>query len=271
MGAVIVTSRDIINAIEQVAPRRLQEDYDNTGLQCGTLDVPCTGVLLCVDVTVDIVAEARERGCNLIVSHHPLLFRAVKQVTGKGRVQAALVAAIKADVAVYSCHTAVDNAPEGISHVMARRLGLQDVEVLENHSDMEFGTVGSGVVGNLGEAITPEAFVALVKHSFGSPVARCSDPSDLPAGKTIRRVGLCGGAGSFLIDRAAEMGADAYLTSDSKFNCFLDCAHDIFLVDIGHYESEECAKEIFYHVITKKFPNFAVYYSQIEKNPIKYL
>lgn len=266
-----VTKRDIIAAIEQMAPRRLQEDYDNTGLQCGSLDEPCTGVLLCVDVTADIVDEARRRACNLIVTHHPLLFRAIRQVDGRGRVQAALVAAIKSDVTVYSCHTAVDNAPGGISHAMAARLGLRDIEVLESREDPDLGAVGSGVIGTLSEPLTPAAFVALVKQKFGSPVARCSDPAMLPAGKTIQRVGLCGGAGAFLLDRAHSLGADAYLTSDTKHNVFIDCARDIFLVDIGHYESEECSKDIFYHVITKKFPNFAVYYSTFEENPIKYL
>lgn len=267
----MITRRAITDAIEQAAPRRLQEDYDNTGLQCGTLDDACTGVLLCVDVTADIVAEACRRGCNLIVSHHPLLFHAIKQVTGQGRVQAALVAAIKNDVAIYSCHTAVDNAPQGISHVMARRLGLSGVAVLESRSDSELGDVGSGVIGTLPEALTPAGFVALVKRAFGTPVARCSNPARLPHGKTISRVGLCGGAGAFLIDEAVARHADAYLTSDTKFNIFLDHAREIFLVDIGHHESEECAKEIFYHIITKKFPNFAVYYSQTEENPIKYL
>ena len=266
----MITRRDIIDAIEQVAPRRLQEDYDNTGLQCGRVDVECTGVLLCVDVTAGIVAEARLRGCNLIVTHHPLLFHGIKQVTGQGRVQEALVAAIRNDVAVYSCHTAIDNAPDGISHVMARRLRLTGVAVLERHHDNVMREVGSGVIGTLPEPLTPAGFVALVKRTFGSPVARCSDPAALPGG-TIVRVALCGGAGAFLIDEAVARGADAYLTSDTKFNLFLDHAGEIFLVDIGHHESEECAKDIFYHVITKKFPNFAVYYSQTEENPIKYL
>lgn len=266
-----VTNRDIIDAIEDMAPCRLQEDYDNTGLQCGVLDVPCTGVLLCVDVTAGIVDEACEKGCNLIVTHHPLLFKAVRCIDGEGRVQSALVAAVRKNVTVYSCHTAVDNAPGGISHMMARLLGLTGVRILEDREDHELGAVGSGVIGDLPQPVTPACFVESVKTVFGSPVARCSDPEALPRGKMIRRVGLCGGAGAFLLDRAASMGADAYLTSDTKYNCFLDCARDIFLVDIGHYESEKCAKEIFYHVITKKFPNFAVYKSNIEQNPIKYL
>ena len=82
---------------------------------------------------------------------------------------------------------------------------------------------------------------------------------------------MCGGAGAFLLDEAVINRADAYITSDSKFNCFIDYADELLLVDIGHFESEKCSKEIFYHLITKKFPNFAVYNSKVEQNPIEYL
>lgn len=265
------TCRDIIDSIEAIAPPRLQEGYDNTGLQCGRLDRPCSGVILCVDLTDVIVHEAIDRHCNLIITHHPLLFHAIKSVTGEGRVQRALVEAVRHDITVYSCHTAVDNAPAGISHRMGEMLGLSDISILENRTDPALGPVGSGIIGKLAAPVTPLEFVEKVKTTFNSPVARCSDPAALGATMMIERVALCGGAGTFLIDRAEELGADAFITSDTKYNVFLDCAAEIFLVDIGHYESEECAKGIFYHIITKKFPNFAVYKSEIERNPIIYL
>ncbi|MCM1448880.1 MAG: Nif3-like dinuclear metal center hexameric protein [Clostridiales bacterium] len=268
----MTVNRQVIEAVEAVAPRRLQEGYDNTGLQCGTPDAPCTGVLLCVDLTESIVDEAVARGCNLIVTHHPLLFNAIKRIDGEGRVQRALLSAIKRDITVYSCHTAVDNAPAGISHEMARKLGLVDVVTLEGRHDDQLGSVGSGVIGMLpGDGLSPEQFVQLAKCVFHSPVARCSKPEALPGDYRIKRVGLCGGAGSFLIEPAIALGAQAFLTSDCKFNCFIDYAASTFLVDLGHYETEECAKDIFYHAITKKIPNFAVYYSNVEKNPIKYM
>lgn len=266
----MITKAQIINTLEQVAPPRLQEGFDNTGLQCGTLKGECTGVLLCIDATEDIVEEAIRRDCNLIITHHPLLFKPVKCITGEGRVQAALVKAIRSGITIYSCHTSLDNAPGGISHVMARRLKLNDIAVLEDKIDQRLGRVGSGVIGNLPHALTAVQLIAMVKEAFGSPVVRCSDP-EVMDGSLIHRVALCGGAGGFLMDRAIELGAQAFITSDSKFNLFLDCLPFIFLVDIGHYESEECAKEIFYHIIKEKFPNFAVYNSQVERNPINYI
>ncbi len=266
-----VTVKDIMTALEEVAPRRLQEQFDNTGLQVGDPVAPVSGVLLCVDVTSEIVGEAVARGCNMIVSHHPLLFHGLKSVTGRDRVELALIDAIRAGVSIYSCHTSIDNAPDGVSWWVAARLGLTDVEVLEDKSDPSLGSVGCGVVGNLPHPLSCQSFVSeCVKPALGSPVARCSDPSLAPVGE-IRRVALCGGAGSFLLDRAIDSGAQAYVTSDCKYNLFLDYASRIFLVDVGHFESEECTKEIFYHVIKKKFPNFALYYSELEKNPIIYL
>jgi Uncharacterized conserved protein len=93
----------------------------------------------------------------------------------------------------------------------------------------------------------------------------------VPADKAIRRVALCGGSGSSLIDKAVAAGADAYVTSDTTYHTFVERADDIFIVDIGHFESEQCTKSLFYRIITEKFPNFAVNYSETEKNPIVYL
>lgn len=261
-----VLIQDVIDAIEQVAPPRYQEDYDNTGLQAGTPMRPCSGVMFCVDVTPEIVVEAAEKGCNLIVSHHPLIFHPLKRISDSGRVEFSVYKAIRNDVSIYSCHTAVDNAPvAGVSWKMAEMLGLRDVELLEDSGN---GT-GCGVVGNLPEPLSPAELAEKVKSTFGSPVARCSALT--PDRGPISRVALCGGAGAFLIPKAVEKGAGAFITSDCKHNQFLDYAQSIFLIDIGHFESEECTKQIFYQIIREKFPNFALYYSEKEKNPIIYL
>lgn len=257
---------DIISSIESVAPRHWQEDFDNTGLQIGSTGEICTGVLLCVDITEPIIDEAVERGCNLIVTHHPVMFRGVKTIAGRNRVERVIVDAIRRGVTIYSCHTSIDNAPlHGVSWEMARRLGLEGITTLTAAE----GQPGLGAAGDLPEPMAALDFVSHVKRTFGSRVARCSAPESAPA--VIRRVALCGGAGAEFLPEAIASGADAYVTSDSKLNYFLDYAESILLVDIGHFESEECTKDIFYQIITEKFPNFAVYKSQNEKNPINYL
>lgn len=265
MATVLI--KDVIKAIEEIVPPHYQEDYDNTGAQVGALLRPCSGVLLCVDVTPEIIVEAAEKGCNLIVSHHPLIFHPLKNLVGGGRVEFSIYKALKNDVTVYSCHTSVDNLPRiGVSWKMAEMLDLRNVETLD--ADDPEGP-GCGVVGDLPSPLSRLEFVEKVKSTFSSPVARCS--SLTPDNGDITRVALCGGAGAFLIPKAIDKGAQAFITSDSKHNHFLDYAKSIFLIDIGHFESEECTKQIFYQIIREKFPNFALYYSELEKNPIIYL
>lgn len=259
--------RDVIKALSMAFPEHWQESYDNTGLQLGDGMRQCTGAMICVDATPEIVAEAYDRGCNLLITHHPLIFHPLKRIEGLGRVERTIYKAIKNDVVIYSCHTSVDNAPvEGVSWEMGRMLGLSAMQPLESNGEEG---IGSGVIGSLPTPLLPSDLALLVKETFGSVVTRCSDPSCV--GSPVSRVALCGGAGGFLIPKAIDAGAQAFITSDSRHNHFIDFLGRIFLIDIGHYESEKCTKHIFYQIIKEKFPNFAVYYSELEKNPINYL
>ncbi len=258
--------RDIVDAIELYAPPSLQEGYDNTGYQVGNPDEDATGAILCVDVTEDTVREAVEKGYNLIISHHPLLFRGVKCVIGRDRPERVLAEAIRRGVTVYSSHTAMDSAKDGVSMRMASMLGLVDVSVLvPSHAGAD---TGLGAVGNLPVSMSIDDLFARVKDVFACEVLRVSRFS---SGKTVNRVALCGGSAGEFIPEAIAAGAHVYITADCKLNQFLDHANDIVLVDAGHFETEECTKQIFFDVITEKFPNFALCYSETEKNPIIYL
>jgi dinuclear metal center YbgI/SA1388 family protein len=259
--------KDITDTLDSAFPQRWQEDFDNSGLQVGEVCRQCSGVMICVDVTPQIVVEAYNRGCNLIVSHHPLIFHPLKRITGYDRVDRAIVHAIKNDITIYSCHTPVDNAPQrGVSWRMAQMLSLTDIAPLESRTDEH---IGSGIIASLPRPMTPVELVEHIKATFGTTTARCSDLAQAP--ETITRIALCGGAGSFLIPQAIARGAQAFICADNRHNHFIDYLSRIFLVDIGHYESEQCTKQIFYQIITEKFPNFAVCYSELENNPINYL
>ncbi len=258
--------KEITDVIERFAPPALQEDYDNTGYQTGDPEAEASGVLLCVDVTEEIVNEAVERGCNLIVSHHPLLFRGVKCVIGRNRPERVLAEAIRRGVTVYSSHTATDSAVGGVSWRMAERLGLVDVEVLVPSS--AGAQTGLGVVGNLPAPMSLDRFLVSVKDAFGCKALKVSR---FDGAATVSRVAMCGGSAGEFMPEAIAAGAHVYVTADCKLNQFLDYARDIVLVDAGHFETEECTKQIFFDVITEKFPNFAVCYSEKEKNPIIYL
>ena len=256
--------KDVISAIESFAPPALQESWDNTGLQTGDPEARCTGVLICLDPTEQVVAEAVSRGCNLVVSHHPLLFRGLKHITGATPVERTVVAAIRAGVAIYSSHTALDSARGGVSYAIARSLGAQVESVLHPAPGAPAGAgEGLGVVAVFPEPLSVDEFAARVKQACGAEVLRCTAP--VP-GLAISRIAVCGGAGGEFIP-----DADAYLTADVRYHDFAEWADRIFIVDAGHYETESCTKMLFMQLIKEKFANFAVYISATEKNPINYL
>lgn len=256
-----LTNRQIVEAIEEYAPLSLQESWDNSGWQVGNPDAECRGVLLCVDLTPAVLEEAANRGCDLVVTHHPLIFRGIKSLVGRDRVTECLTEAVRRGISVYSSHTSTDCAPAGVSMEMARMLGLTDTAPLE--------ASGLGAVGNLPRPMPWAAFAQRVKDVFGCAMLRLSRPADRDS--VVSRVALCGGAGGDLIGEAIAAGAQAYVTADCKHNQFLDRREEILLIDAGHFETEQCTKALFHRIISEKFPNFAVWKSEAEENPVLYV
>jgi dinuclear metal center YbgI/SA1388 family protein len=128
--------RDLTAYLEKLAPLPYQESYDNAGLIVGNPNEEITGVLVCLDSTEDIIEEAIQRGCNLIVAHHPIVFKGLKKITGKNYVERTIIKAIKNDVAIYATHTNLDNVVDGVSFKIAQRLGLQQVRILAPKSEL---------------------------------------------------------------------------------------------------------------------------------------
>ena len=257
--------KDIALAIEQVAPLHWQESYDNAGLQVGDPEAVVTGVLLCTDVTRRVIDEAIERGFNLVVSHHPLIFHGLKKLAGHDEVQRMVAHAIKHDINIYSAHTNMDNAPGGVSHHMAEMLDMTDIEVLEAHDDNGV-LVGSGVIGS----VTPMPILDLlrqVKSTFGVQALRYSGDTS----GTVMLVALCGGAGAFLIDRARLAGAQVFVTGDVKYHDFFKADEGIVIADIGHYESEQYTTDLFRDIIGKQCPELKAEVAITEHNTVKYL
>ena len=179
--------KKIAAALENFAPLPLQEGYDNAGLQCGLTASECSGALLCLDVTEAVVQEAVDRGYNLIVAHHPLLFRGVKCVSDKTYVERTLRKAIQNDVAIYAAHTNLDNAVGGVNYEIAQHLGLQDVDFLEplGRGDQP---AGSGLVGNLPQPMDAMDFLQLLKREFKVENLHFSRGFQ----QTVQRIAFCG-------------------------------------------------------------------------------
>ena len=265
----MATIADVVRVIESFAPVEIQENWDNCGLCAGSPDAELTGVLVGFDCTRALIDEAVECGANMVVTHHPLIFHGLKKVDEADPVGDALIRAIRAGVAVYCAHTSADKAPGGVSWAIARRLGLENVSVLDYDAAGSSGGFGCGlgIIGDFPEALSSDRAIEKVKEAFGLPYVRCSRPSD----GLIRRVAACGGAGSSLVDRARAAGAQLYLCGDVSYHHFFT-PEGFMVMDIGHYESEIDIVSILFSLIQKNFPTFAVRIAQkSNNNPVFYL
>jgi len=365
----MILIRDIIKEIEKLAPLKLQEDFDNAGIQTGDVNQPATGALLCLDVTENIVNEAIDAGYNLIISHHPLMFKPLKSITGKTYIERCISKAIKNDIVIYSAHTNLDNTVGGVNYRLAEMFGLEEVRILSprkgdliklvvfvpensaesvrkalfkagaghigNYSSCSFNAQGNGTYlasegcrpyrGNIGqlhtepetriETVFPEHLKStvisslLAVHPYEEPaydlyrtendrynagsgiIGILPDPEDeliflqrikdtlnleclkhsQLTGRKLRTVAICGGSGAFLMNEAIAAEADIFITGEARYNDYLDAQDNILLAVTGHYESEICTKDIFFNVISKKFPTFAAQISITNTNPIIYI
>lgn len=361
--------KDISNIIESFAPLALQESYDNAGLLVGSSSMEVNGVLLCLDVTEEVIEEAISLKTNLIISHHPLIFDRLKKITGQNAEQRCVIKAIKNDIAIYAAHTNIDNVLEGVNGKIADKIGLINRRILQpkqgsllklatfvpklhvqrvreaifeagggaigNYDACSFNVegygsfrpnsnahpfvgelnkihyedevkievilpdfiqdkvvnsmiiahpyeepaydliplnnsnkaVGAGILGELPEPVDEKEFLDRIKKILNISVIRHTNF----LGNKIKNVAICGGAGSFLLQDAIIAGADIFISADFKYHEFFKAENKILIADAGHFETEQFTKEIFYEIIQKKLPTFAVHISKINTNPIIYL
>ncbi len=361
--------KDVASFLESWAPTSYQESYDNSGLLVGNPESAVTGVLVSLDCTEAVVREAAKRGCNLIVSHHPIIFKGLKSLTGKTYIERAVIAAIQSNIALYAIHTNLDNIRTGVNQKIAEQIGLTNTKILGpasgtlmklvtfvpaqqvenvlkamndagagqigNYKNCSFevkgtgrfepsaganphlGTVGkpeqveevrvevilpeerkasilqalrkshpyeevayylsklenenqevgAGLIGELPQEEDPKAFLLRLKSGFKTSVIRHTGLPQRP----LKRVAVCGGAGSFLLGQAIRMQADVYVSADFKYHDFFDAEGKILIADIGHYESEQFTRDLLKEVLSKKFTTFASHFSETVTNPISYL
>ncbi|MBR0050056.1 MAG: Nif3-like dinuclear metal center hexameric protein [Prevotella sp.] len=258
--------KEVLSALERFAPLPLQESWDNAGLQVGLTEAEVSGALLCLDVTERIVDEALQKQCNLIVSHHPLLFRGLKTISDANDVQRTVMKAIKNGIAVVSMHTNMDNAQGGVNFRIAEKLGLGDVAFLTARK-VEGMECGSGVIGTLPEPLVSCDFVLKVKKVFDVECAMCNELLR----RKISRVAICGGAGDFMLDEAVAAGADAFITGEMHYHQYFGYEQKVQICVIGHYQSEQFTSEVFREVIHDQCPEVRTEMAETDTNPILYI
>ena len=269
-----VKIKEVVFALERFAPLPLQESYDNAGLQVGLTEAEASGALLCLDVTEEVIDEAVSLGCNLVVSHHPLLFRGLKAVSDRNLAERCVRKAILNDIVIYSAHTNLDNAEDGVNFKIAEKLDLEQVRLLQPHAvkvkdgGREYAVMaGSGVVGTLPEPEDSLKFLQRMKSVFHVECLMHNDLLQRPVSKVV----ICGGAGDFLLDEAVAQGADAFVTGEMHYHQYFGREQEIQIAVLGHYQSEQYTKEIFYSIIGDVCPELPLYMTSVDTNPIKYL
>ena len=255
---------DITEVLERFAPLRIQEDWDNSGLLIGSPGDAVHGVLVGFDCTPELIEEAVEKGCDMVVTHHPLIFKGIRRIHADDPVGAAVMMAVRHGVAVYAAHTTADKVIAGVSGAMARRLGLRNIGILAPEED---GTVGLGCLGDFPRPMTGSEALAYVRERFGLKIIRSSRPLETP----IRKVALLGGSGGSEMGLALARGAQLYITADVSYHNFFT-PEGFMVMDIGHFESEVEIVDIFLAEIRKNFPTFASYKSAVldRSNPVHY-
>lgn len=269
--------QDIINTIESVAPLKWQEAWDNSGLQVGDRNADITAALLTTDVTESVVDEAISKHCDLIISHHPLLFHGLKTLSGTTPQERIVEKAILHHIAIYSSHTAMDSFLHGVSGRMAEKLGIRQYRILVNNTQCTIhdnapdspihqltdSTIphGLGVIGQLPEPMSFDTLLLTIKKTFDAPVIRYT----LPVRKEVQTIAVCGGAGAEFMTNAIEQGADVFITADCKYHEFMDAVGRIALVDLDHWVSEHFTRDIFKELLDGVV---TTYISQTDKSPV---
>lgn len=258
--------KEITSFLESIAPLEYQESYDNSGLICGNANDEVKGALLCLDSTEDIIDEAIQKGCNLVIAHHPIVFSGLKQFIGQNYVERTIIKAIKNDIAIYAIHTNLDNVyARGVNEKFAEKIGLKNTHILAPKLGIE--NIGAGLVGELPNALPEMDFL---KHLKSVMKTACIRYTSL-RGKAIQKVAICGGSGSFLLSKAKQEKADIFITGDFKYHEFFDAEEQIIIADIGHFESEQFTIELLYELLSDKFSNFALHCTKVNTNPVQYL
>ena len=253
-------AKEISSIIEEYAPLSIQEEWDNSGFCIGNGESEVHKLLIGFDCTEELVEEALELGADMIVTHHPLIFGGIKHISSSSMTGRTIIEAIKHDIVVYACHTNMDKVLGGVSGKLASKLGLMDVEILDENP----AGYGLGIVGNLPESVPTDIFISRVKEILSLKSIKTSRPVE-----NIKRVALCGGSGHSLIGKAEESGADVYISGDISYHNFF-CADNFMIMDIGHFESEVHIMETIYNILHEKIPNFAIFIGKKVINPVSY-
>jgi len=273
-----LTVKDVLEILEGIAPADLAEQWDNVGLMVGNQDQQVTGLLVAIDPTEEVLAEAKELGVNTVITHHPLIFHPLKAIYTDQPLGRFLQNALASGIVVIGCHTNLDQAVNGVNDSLAARLGMVELSPLApaegagNPALNEAGpTVGFGRVGRLSESMSGKAFIAKLGVALDLPVLRVA--GQVP--EEINTIAVCGGSGSELAEQAFMKGAQVYVTGEVKHSTARWAeAVGFCIVDAGHFATEnpvvETLAKSLKGILSERAVTISIHTSAIQKSPFTY-
>lgn len=252
----MTTVQDILTFIETLAPRDMKMEWDNVGLLCGRKDTPVTKILVALDPFAHVCEEAAQWGAELMVTHHPLIFHAPKEITDSTDMGQSILTLCRHGISAINAHTNLDCAPGGVNDVLAQTLELENIHTIEGQSLLRAGDF---------EATLPE-FLAHVKEKLGCQGLRYVD-----SGKPVRKVAVGGGSCAEFLRLVQEAGCDTFVTADIKYNQFWDAkALGLNIIDAGHFHTENPSMRVLAEKLRAAFPEAEVRISESHRDCMKY-
>ena len=262
----MATVQEILTFVETLAPRNMKMDWDNVGLLCGSRHAQVTKILVALDPFEHVCREAADWGAELIVTHHPIIFQALKSVTDDTSIGRGLMLLCRNGISAINAHTNLDCTPGGVNDTLAKTLGLQNIAVVAP-SGVDAGGNEWGLLrcGEVTECALPD-FLAYVKAALGCDGLRFVD-----GGKPVRKVAVGGGSCAGGMLDALDAGCDTFVTSDIKYNQFWDAKElGLNLIDAGHFHTENPVVAVLAEKIAAAFPEIEVKISKTHADCMKF-
>ncbi len=261
--------REVAMYLEGKAPLQWQESYDNAGFLVGDPDDPVKGILVALDVTLPVIQEAMAIGASLIVSHHPVIFQSIRQLTGQNGTEKVVKELLRNKIGAICMHTNLDAAPGGVNDLLAEAVGLSQIgPLLQAGVREEDGAFyGIGRVGVLERPMPFSSFAERVKKSLHAGGLRFYD-----AGKPVFRVAVGGGSCGSLLSDVIRLGCDTFVTGDVKYDVFLEAAAmGVHLIDAGHYPTENLICNQMANWLREAFPTVPTAVSRCHQDVVHFM
>ena len=258
---------DISKRIEKMAPVFLKEDYDNVGIMVGDPQQEVKKVLLALDCTNEVLAEAVENKCDMIIAHHPLLFRRPKSIVKGDLLGDKVIKLIKEDITLYACHTNLDSARNGINETIVKMIGFESDEIIEPHDKNDNKDCGIGRIIRLNKSITLNDVIQKVKNNLNIKELRVAKGRD-----EIKTIAVINGSGQDFFDAAKRLGADCIITGDTTYHFVSDYKEmGINIIDAGHFGTEFTVFIKTLEFLKEEFTDVEFINSTKSKDPYEFL